>query len=137
MAVDRFSCDADRAAFVAILVARGYKPAPPPTGELRALRIGEYRVYDYHRKRQRAELRVSYWMSVQGPKLIVPQASQPAEHCTTPGHTEIPAHSRGLCSACYQRWHYWHSAERRKSKRLDSRRRSARRAERRQLEARA
>lgn len=137
MAFERFRSEADRAAFVEILVRRGYKPAPPPTGELRGLRIGEYRVYDYHRKGQSDELRVSYWMPVQGPRLAVPQATEPTEVCSTPGHEDRPAHARGLCSPCYQRWHYWASAERRKNKRMHSRRSSARRAARRRAERQA
>lgn len=137
MAFERFASEADRAAFVAILQGRGYRPAPPPTGELRKLRIGEYRVYDYRHKRQPTELRVSYWMSVQGPRLVVPEAAAIAETCSTPGHGDRTAHARGLCSACYQRWNYWHNADLRKRKRLLSRRGSARRAQRQQAEVRA
>lgn len=127
MALERFRTEADRKAFVARLLARGYRPAPPPVpGVLRCLRTGEFRVYDYHRKGCRPILRVSFWLPNRGPSKPVPKAlpfnnKRKLGNCTTPGHGAIPEKARGLCPSCHRRWLYWTNADFRKRRRLDSR----------------
>ena len=125
MPLARFKSEPHRQEFVRNLLARGFKQVGPRPG-LRRLPYATFRVYEYFDSHcKKPQLRVSYYESQTGPILPIPKAmdSQPPMSvpcCTTPGHSDRKALSRGLCSNCYQRWYYWNRAEFRKKKRMAS-----------------
>lgn len=112
MAVARFKSETDRAAFVSSLLARGFRQvsADPPR---RRLAPKLFRVYEYKQRPDlKAQLRVSYWEPMPGPKKKIPKAPagrQPYARakCATKGHETKAAYCHGLCKPCYSRWRYW------------------------------